>query len=215
MQRPTRKALSMLGGLSLSLSFALAAQAQDEGVKRVEQLIKSAGSTVQAIGDAKVQFIKTIDVYNSIFAEDAKDRKKLYKKLQSEMATTQQKRAEVGRRADQMTVEAGIVFKSWADSTVGIESPDLRKRSEERLEKTKDRCAEIQSAGQSAVAVYEPVMKALQDQVTYLGHDLNAEAVASLKPDAEKVNAQAQELTQRLDEAVAVANQNINALRPQ
>jgi len=206
--------LGVLGGLA-ALSHALAAQAQDEGVKRVEQLVKSAGSTVQAIGDAKLQFIKTIDVYNSILAEDAKDRKKLYKKLQSEMAATQEKRAEVGRRADHMRLEAGIVFKSWADSTVGIESPDLRKRSEERLEKTKDRCAEIQSAGQSAVDVYAPVMKALQDQVTYLGHDLNAEAVASLKPDAEKVNAQAQELTKRLDEAIAVANQNINALRPQ
>lgn len=213
MQRPTRKALGVLGGLALSV--AVAAQAQDEGVKRVEELVKRAGSTVQAIGEAKLQFLKTIDVYNSIFAEDAKDRKKLYKKLQSEMAATQEKRAEVGRRSDQMKLEAGIVFKSWADSTAAIESPDLRKRSEERLEKTKDRLAEIQSAGQSAVDVYEPVMKALQDQVTYLGHDLNAEAVASLKPDAEKVNAQAKELTERLDEAMAVANQNINALRPQ
>jgi uncharacterized protein YdhG (YjbR/CyaY superfamily) len=213
MQRPTRGALGVSGGLILS--FAVAAQAQDEGVKRVEQLIKSAGSTVQAISEAKLQFMKTIDVYNAILAEGAKDRKKLYKKLQSEMESTEEKRAEVGRRADQMRLEAGIVFKSWADSTVGIENPDLRKRSEERLEKTKDRCAEIESAGRSAVEVYAPVMKALQDQVTYLGHDLNAEAVASLKPDAEKVNAQAQELTKRVDEAIGIANTNINALRPE
>lgn len=213
MRGTTHRALGVLVGLTLCP--ALAAQAQDEGVKRVEQLVKSAGSTVQAMSEAKLQFLKTIDVYNAILAEGAKDRKKLYKKLQSDMESTEEKRAEVGRKADQMKLEAGIVFKSWADSTVGIENPDLKKRSEERLEKTKDRCAEIQSAGRSAVEVYAPVMKALQDQVTYLGHDLNAEAVASLKPDAAKVNAQAQELAKRVDEAIGIANTNINALRPE
>ena len=56
-------------------------------------------------------------------------------------------------------------------------------------------------------------MKALQDQVTYLGHDLNPGAVASLKPEADKLNAQAKELYSAIDKTTASANNNISQLR--
>ena len=69
--------------------------------------------------------------------------------------------------------------------------------------------------GEKAGQQYGPVMKALADHVTYLGHDLNATAVASLKPDAAKLNKQVQELVKAIDETVATANQKTAALRPQ
>jgi hypothetical protein len=207
------------GRLSVLAAFALAftvnARAQDEGVKQVEALVKKSGSTVQAISEAKLQVMKTMDVYNSIIADNAKDRKGLYKKLQGEMETTEKRRAEVALRADEAKAEAALVFKSWADSAAAISNPDLKKRSDERLAKTKERFAEIDAAGQKAKEAYAPVMKALQDQVTFLGHDLNAEAVSSLKPDAAKLNTQAQELGQRIDETIAIANKSIAALRPE
>jgi len=200
---------------ALAVSVAGTATAQDEGVKMVEQLVKKAGSTVQAISEAKVQLNKTMDVYNSIFADDAKDRKNLYKKLQDEMETMEKRRAEISKRSDEMKTEADTVFKSWSDSTGAIDNPDLKKRSQERLTKTKASYNQIEAAGKKAQEVYSPVMKSLQDQVTYLGHDLNASAVASLKPDAAKLNAQAEELSKRVDETVSVANKNINSLKPE
>ena len=199
----------------LAFSPVVAAQAPDEGVKQVQQLVKKAGSTAEAITQAKLQFQKTMDVYNAVLADDAKDRKALYKKLQGEMETTEKRRADVLRADDEMKTDADIVFKSWADSTGAIASPDLKKRSEERLAKTKERCAQIQAAGHRVGEAYLPFMSTLKDQVTYLGHDLNAEAVASLKKDAAKVNAQAQEVTKRVDEAVATINASIGALRPE
>lgn len=212
MERLGHKAFGVAGALILT---AVATRAQDEGVKRVEELVKSAGSTVQAISEAKLQFTKTIDAYNAVLAEDAKDRKKLYKHLQREMETTDKRRAEVTRRANVMRLEADTVFKSWADAAVGIQSADLKSRSEDRLKQTKQRFGEIDAAGNKSVELYTPVMKTLQDQVTYLGHDLNAQAVASLRPDAAKLNAQAQELTKRIDETMAVANKSIDTLRPE
>ena len=55
----------------------------------------------------------------------------------------------------------------------------------------------------------------LQDQVTFLGHDLNPDAVANLKPDAEKLNKKADELVSRIDVTVQTANANITALQPE
>jgi len=199
----------------LAFSFATTAKAQDEGVKMVEQLTKRAGSTAQAVTEAKLQFVKTMTAYNAVLADDAKDRKGLYKKLQSEMEDTEKRRADVVKADDAMKLEADTVFKSWGDSTAAISNADLKKRSEERLTKTKARVADIQAAGQKAAAAYAPIMNTLKDQVTYLGHDLNAESVASLKKDSAKVNAQAQDLEKLLDEMVTTINTNTAALRPQ
>lgn len=204
-----------LTAAAILLAFAGAARSQDQGVKQVELLTKKAGATVEAIANTKLQLMKTMDVYNGLMADDATDRKGLYKKLQSEMAATEKRRSEITLRADEMKAEADALFKSWADSTAAISDAHLRKRSEGRLAKTKASFAEIGTVGQKATELYGPVLKALQDQVTYLGHDLNPSAIASLKPNAAKLDGESKELVKRIDDTIATANTAIGALRPQ
>jgi hypothetical protein len=204
-----------LAAAAIVLSFAVAVRAQDQGVKQVEQVTKKAGALVEAIANTKVQLMKTMDVYNGLMADGATDRKGAYKKLQSEMEATEKRRSEIGLKADEMKAEADTLFKSWSDSAAAITDAGLRKQTEDRLAKTKASIAQIGTAGQKASELYGPVMKSLQDQVTYLGHDLNPSAVASLKPNAVKLNDQTKELVKRIDDTISTANTAVSALRPQ
>ncbi len=204
-------------GLAVLVALTLASTAgakSDEGVKQVERVIKASGNTVKAIADTKLQLKKTMDVYNSLFAEDAKDHKKIYKNIQKEMENTNKRRAKISEQSAKMNAEADMLFKDWSTSAAAIENPDLRKRSEERLEATKASYAEIGTVGQKAGDLYGPFMKALQDQITYLASDLNPTAIASLKPDAAKLNERANELIKSIDDTIYTANKNIGALRP-
>lgn len=203
---------TVFGMVLMIFGLTLVGVAQDEGVKQVQELIKKANSGVESITDAKVQLQKTVDAYNAVLAPDVKDRRDAYKKLQKEMATADKKRAAVSTRGGEMKTEADKLFKSWETSTAAISDPDLRKRSEQRLTTAKQRFEEIRTAGQSAGTLYTAFMKSLQDQVTFLGHDLNPGAVAALKPNAEKLNAQAQELYAAIDKTTAAANANIGRL---
>jgi hypothetical protein len=205
-------------GIAVLAVLALAATAgaqSDEGVKQVEELVKASGNTVKAIADTRQQLQKTMDVYNSLMADDATDRKKLYNSLQKEMANTDKRRAKIDEEAASMRSAADTLFSQWATSAAAIESPDLRKKSEDRLNATKASYEEIGTVGKKAGDLYEPFMKALQDQVTFLGHDLNPSAVASLKPEAAKINEKARTLMKEIDDTIATANKNIGALRPQ
>jgi len=203
---------SLVAVAMIMCGTAFVVSAQDEGVKQIQQLIKKANAGVESINDAKAQVQKTMEAYNSVLAPDVKDRRDAYKKLQKEMATADKKRAEVSSKTGEMNAEADKLFKSWEGSTGAISNPDLKKRSEDRLKKAQDRFAEIRQTGQSASSLYDPFMKSLQDQVTFLGHDLNPGAVASLKPDADKLNAQATELYSAIDKVTAAANNNITKL---
>ena len=190
----------------------LAVSAQDEGVKQIEQLIKKANAQIESINDAKQQLQKTMNAYNQVLDPNVKDRRDAYKKLQKEMSESEKKRAEVSARSMEMNTEADKLFKSWEGSTSGIQSPELRERSVQRLKRTQDRFSELRQTGRQAADLYAPVMKTLQDQVGYLGHDLNAGAVATLKPDADKLNAQAQELYTAIDKVTAAAAANRSKL---
>jgi hypothetical protein len=205
-------------GVTVVAAVALAAVVgaqSNEGVKQAERLVKASGSTVKAIADTKLQLMKTMDVYNALMADDAKDRKKLYSSLQKEMAAADKRRAAIGDEAARMKAEAKALFDQWAASAAAIESADLRKRSEERLAATKASYSEIETVGQKAADLYGPFMKDLQDQVTFLGHDLNPSAVASLKPEAAKLNEKAETLVKSIDDTITTANQKTAALRPQ
>ncbi len=199
----------------VALCCGVTAQAQDQGVKQVEQVVKKAKSTVDAIANTKMQLTKTMEVYNGLMADGTTDRKGAYKKLQSQMASTDERRAEIKLRADETIAEAETLFKSWTDSMAAISDPALRKRSEDRIAATKASLAQVEAAGQKAGDLYAPVMKTLQDQVTYLGHDLNASAIASLKTDAAKLNGQVDQLVKQIDETISAATGAIAALSPQ
>jgi len=204
-----------LAALPILAVAGLAAAQSNEGVKQVERLVKASGTTVKAIADTKVQLMKTMDVYNALMADDAKDRKKLYGTLQKEMANVDKQRAKIDDESAAMKAEADALFRQWTESSAAIDSADLRQRSEERLQNTKSSYAEIETVGQRAAELYGPFMNDLQDQVTYLGHDLNPGAVASLKPEAAKLNEKASALIERIDDTIATTNRKIDALRPE
>lgn len=154
-------------------------------------------------------------VYNSILSPEAKDRKGACSRLLKEMDAVKTKRAEVEVRVGEMDAEADTLFKSWAQSTSSISDAGLRARSEERLAATKARYGEIHAAGGRARDVYGSLMMSLQDQVAFMGHDLNNEAIAALAPDAQKLNAQAQAVIAAINQTTATANSNIAALSPE
>ncbi len=135
-------------GISV-MFLSVVGQAQEEGVKQIQQLIKKANSTVESITDAKAQLQKTVDAYNAVLAPDVKDRRDAYKKLQKEMASADKKRADVSTRSSEMNTEADKLFQSWEASTAAITDADLRRRSEQRLTTAKQRFGEIRKAGQA------------------------------------------------------------------
>ncbi len=184
-----------------------------EGLKQTDNLIKKAEEVVKETVRARGQIGKTLDTYNAIFADDVKDVRKSYKDVESEMEKTEKRRVEVRKKLEEMKVQADAYFAGWSESLQQIESPDLRKRSEARMAETRGQFDGILDSVDDAREAYEPFMASMKDQWTYLGHDLNATGISSLKPDVEKLNAQGKELFEKIDAGMKKANEYIESLR--
>jgi ElaB/YqjD/DUF883 family membrane-anchored ribosome-binding protein len=186
-----------------------------EGVKLTERFIKASGDAVQGLAEAKLQLQTTLASYNALVNELSKDRRGDYKKLQKAVVETNKRVSETQLRLATMDGEANAYFDGWTGSLENITNPDLRKRSAERLEDSEKRYAGILAALQQARKEFDPFMTALGDQITYLGHDLNPSAAASLKPDQLKLNERGEKVFARADDAIRTANDYIRALRPE
>jgi hypothetical protein len=148
-----------------------------------------------------------------VFKSDAKSVRDAYKAVEKGLERTEKQREATKLALDEMKPEADVYFASWAQSSQQIESVDLRKRSEGRMAETRGHFDGILTAVADARAQYEPVVKNLKDQWTYLGHDLNAEGIASLKPDADKLNAEASKLLEKIDAGMKQANDYIASVK--
>jgi hypothetical protein len=58
----------------------------------------------------------------------------------------------------------------------------------------------------------EPVLKPLRDQVLYLKHNLNARALAAIKGELVKVDAQVDQLVKDMNRSIAEADKFIQSM---
>jgi len=209
-----RQAMRRLFAFSTVLLAASFASAQ-QGVNQTETLIKKGEQTVKAVTEAKQQLETTLANYNTIVDGKAADPKASYKDLGKAVKESEDRVANVSKQREEMDVEAAKLFASWKANMDVIGSPELKKKSQDRLEATQGRYGKIATAGKDARAEYDAFLGGLKDQITFLGHDLNPAALASLKPDAAKLNDRAQKMFVKIDGVSAAANASIDGMRQQ
>jgi len=189
----------------------VAAQA---GPGQTQQFLKTVEGTVKAIGESRAQLQKTVATYNSITEMTAKDLKSAYKDLGKDVAESEKKVADGRPKVDEMNTAAASYFSAWKASAAAISDPGLRKRSEERLAASQAQFDKIAVAGKDARLSYDTLMKDVKDQYTFLGHDLNASAIASLKPDAAKFNARANTVFAKVDGVTKMFDGYMASMKP-
>ena len=187
--------------------------AQGSGHKQTDKLIKTAESTLDAVGIARQQVKDTLASYNAIMGGKVDDNKAAYKTLVKAIDQSDKKAMNVRKKMESMQASADTLFGDWESSLATFTSDDMRQRSKERLDDTRERYSEILTAGQKASGEFGPFISTLRDQVRFLGHDLNPAAVSDLEEDAVKLNEQADKVLTTIDDAVKVAEEYIESLR--
>ncbi|HEY7513664.1 MAG TPA: DUF2959 family protein [Vicinamibacteria bacterium] len=202
--------LAAIGFAWLTASPALG----QAGPEQTQKLVKTVESTVKSIGETRLQLEKTLTGYNSIMDQTAKDTKDAYSALGKDITNSEKKVGEARLKVDEMNAEAARHFTAWKENAAAITDPSLRKRSEERLADAQARYDKIAVAGKDARQSFDSLMTDLKNQTTYLGTDLNASAITSLKPDAAKFNTRAKELLGKIDGVNKMFDDYVASMKP-
>lgn len=161
---------------------------------------------------AAEQFKDTLTRLKEMYGFEGGDLEKTYRKLQSDYEDCSARAEAVRTRITDMEQVAGDLFKEWEKEIKQISSRDLRSKSEDSLRQTRRRYADLDDAVNLAADRMDPVLQQLKDYVLYLKHNLNAQAVGSLKGEADKIEAQVNQLVSDIEKSVSEAQAFLKTL---
>ena len=161
---------------------------------------------------AKEQFQSALDKFTSVVKVPSGELEKKYNQLQSEYDRCQARSNEVSSRIDDVENVSEDLFDEWQSEIKQYTNRDLRRSSEQKLKETRARYAQLISAMKDAEKKIAPVLAAFHDQVLFLKHNLNAQAIASLQDELVSVQSNVADLIREMNASIAEANSFISSM---
>jgi hypothetical protein len=158
---------------------------------------------------AQEQFKSALEQFDSVVKLEETDLKKAYDKLNKEYEKSKNAADDVSTRINKIESVANDLFKEWKNELKQYESKELRRSSEEQLKTTKVRYNEMIASMKTAEQTMEPVLKIFHDNVLFLKHNLNAQAIGSLQSDFANLEGQIGELIKSMNVAIDSSNKFI------
>ncbi|MGD8513977.1 MAG: DUF2959 domain-containing protein [Granulosicoccaceae bacterium] len=182
------------------------------GIEKRDILVDRVGKTRDAQQEAKQQFESSLEQFISVTNFSGGDLEKQYRDLKAEFEDSEDRANEVHERIASLEGVSEDLFDEWHDELGQYTNPDLRRRSQRRLNDTRASYSRLIKVMKSAEQKMEPVLAALRDRVLFLKHNLNARAIASLKADRDVIKTDVAALVRDMNKSIDEADRFIKAM---
>lgn len=162
---------------------------------------------------ASEQFKDALTKLKEVYAFEGGDIEKAYRQLQGEFDDSQARADAVKKRIRSMETVAADLFVEWEKEIGQISTPAMASSSRQKLQETKGRYEEMHAALKKAETSMEPVLVQFRDYVLFMKHNLNAQAIASLKGEAVNIQNDIGKLIGEMNASIARADSFVKTLQ--
>jgi septal ring factor EnvC (AmiA/AmiB activator) len=182
------------------------------GYHKRDLLVERVEDARDAQQDAKEQFQSALEKFSAVVNFSGGELKEKYTELKTELESSESKTKAVRKNIRDVEDVSNALFKEWESELNQYANDNLRRASKMKLEQTRQRYAPLIGTMKRAEAKIEPVLSVFRDQVLFLKHNLNAQAIASLQDELVSVEADIASLIKEMDTSIAEANAFIKAM---
>ena len=183
------------------------------GIHKRDLLVGNVKDTRDAQEDAQEQFQDALERFGNIVTIENTNLKKAYNRLNDEYEDSRDAAEEVSDQIEQVEEVAEDLFAEWAQENKTYSDDVLRRDSENKLRDTQARYKEMHKSMKDAEASMQPVLSSLHDNVLFLKHNLNAQAVGSLKSTYSNLEGDIGVLVQRMNQSIARSDEFIKQMK--
>lgn len=205
--------LMLVMGMTLGCSSAYYNTMEKFGVHKRNIMVDRVEEARDSQKAAEKQFASALDQFKSVVAVDGGNLESVYKKLNSEYEDSKSAAEDIRSRIDGIESVADALFDEWEDELKQYSSGDLRSESQRKLKVTKSKYQQLITAMRKTESRLDPVLTAMNDQVLYLKHNLNARAIQSLKQEVVKIDKDVDVLLAAIRASVAEADAFIKEMK--
>ncbi|MFC1820257.1 DUF2959 family protein [Thermodesulfobacteriota bacterium] len=155
---------------------------------------------------ASAEFKDVLTQIKELYGFQGGELEKFYNKLQNDYEACVARAEGIEKRIEQVERIARDLFAEWGSEVDQIANVNLRSKSKKSLEDTKVRYARLKKSMDKAGASMEPVLIHLKDYVLYLKHNLNAQAIGTLKQEVIRIETAVRELIRYMESSIGEAD---------
>lgn len=204
--------LTTLVALLSGCQSAYYAAAEQVGYHKREIMVDRVVDARDAQADVEEQFQSAQEQLLTLINFDGGELQEVYEDLSDEYEASREAADEVTSRIDAIEDVADALFDEWSAELDEYSNARLRRDSESKLKETQRRYAGLIQVMRRSETRMEPVLAALKDNVLYLKHNLNAQAVASLKVEFGQLDKDIDVLIAEVRKAIASSDEFIESL---
>ncbi len=182
------------------------------GYHKRDLMVSDVEKARDAQQEAKEQFKSALDRFTTVLSVKGGKLKDKYETLNTEFEQSQDTAQAVRDRIASVEDVSEALFHEWETELRQYSSDTLRQNSQKKLDKTRRQYTELIKAMKRAEAKMDPVLAKFKDQVLFLKHNLNAQAIASLKSELGVVEGNIQDLIKDMENSIQQANAFISAM---
>lgn len=183
------------------------------GFEKRDILVDRVEDTRDAQEEAQQQFSSALDQFSQLINFDGGELQEVYENLKDQYEASESSAQRVTDRIDNVESVADALFDEWQDELEQYSNESLRRDSSRKLKETQRRYDDLLRSMRRAESKMAPVLSALQDNVLYLKHNLNASAIGALQGEYGNIKRDIDQLIKEMNSAIAQSNDFIASIR--
>ena len=183
------------------------------GIHKRDIMVDRVEEARDSQADAQEQFKSALEQFDSVVKLKETDLKKAYDRLNSEYEDCEEAAETVSNRIEKVESVSEDLFDEWEQELTEYQNKELRRSSQQQLNTTQKRYKKMLASMHQAEASMTPVLKIFKDNVLFLKHNLNAQAIGSLQTEFSNLKSEINVLIQKMNDAIQSSNTFIADLK--
>ncbi len=183
------------------------------GVHKRDIMVDRVEEARDAQDAAKKQFQSALEQFTHVVEVKGGNLEKQYNLLNDQYKACKSRAENVHKRIASVESVSEALFDEWKAELKQYSNDALRRDSQRKMEITRDQYEQLISAMKRAESKIAPVLTVFNDQVLYLKHNLNAQAIAALQGELVNMEENVNQLVREMEASIREADQFISKLQ--
>jgi hypothetical protein len=203
----------LLAGCQAAIQDAYFDMWEKIGFEKREILVDRVEDAQESQQEAQQEFASALEEFSTLINFDGGELEDVYNDLNDRYEDSKASAETVSNRIDKVESVADSLFREWESELLEISNTNLRRDSERKLKSTKKNYADLLVSMRKVEASMAPVLSAFQDNVLYLKHNLNANAVGALRGELSTIERDVNVLIKEMKAAIAQSDAFIATIK--
>ena len=176
------------------------------GIHKRDLLVGNVADTRDSQKQAQEQFQDALQKFGSVVEIEETGLKKAYNRLKNEYEDSVNAANDVSGNIKDVEQVANDLFREWRSEINQYTNTDLKRSSQNKLRDTEARYKDLLRSMHAAEQSMLPVLATFKDNVLFLKHNLNAQAIGSLKSTFSDLQTDIDILFEQMNDSIQRSN---------